>query len=157
MTCPNCGAPVTNPNFCESCGTPLKENNTNYGDSYNTPRHAQTRQQRPTYQQQAYQQQPVVPVYVDGSSSKLGYHPDEHVSTWGWIGRWILMCIPLVNIILLNVWGFGGSSKRSLVTWARAQLVLTVISIIIAVIAIVIMTINGVNIIEAIQKAFQAY
>ena len=142
MTCPNCGAPVTDPDFCNSCGTPLRENkNNNYGDSYNNARHAQ-RNERQSYQQPVYQQ----PV-----------HPDEHVSTWGWIGRWVLMCIPILNIILLLVWGFGGSSKRSLVTWARAQLVLTLISIIIAVIAIIIMTANGINVIDAVKRAFQGY
>ena len=57
--------------------------------------------------------------------------------------------------VLLLVWGFGGSSKRSLVTWARAQLVLTLISVIIAVIAAIIMAVNGVNIFESIQHAFQ--
>ena len=115
MNCPNCGAPVTNPDFCGSCGAQLRE-------PKNTMR---------------------------------GYHPDEHVSTWGWIGRWLLMCIPILNIVLLLVWGFGGSSKRSLVTWARAQLVLTLISVIIAVIAAIIMAVNGVNIFESIQHAFQ--
>ena len=155
MTCPNCGAPVTDPDFCNSCGTPLRENkNNNYGDSYNNARHAQ-RNERQSYQQPVYQQP--VPVYVDSSASRLGLHPDEHVSTWGWIGRWVLMCIPILNIILLLVWGFGGSSKRSLVTWARAQLVLTLISIIIAVIAIIIMTANGINVIDAVKRAFQGY
>lgn len=154
MNCPNCGAPVMNPDFCGSCGAQLREpKNTNYGDSYNSqtqPRHTQRQQQPPVYTQPTnagfgtYAQTPM-----------RGYHPDEHVSTWGWIGRWLLMCIPILNIVLLLVWGFGGSSKRSLVTWARAQLVLTLISVIIAVIAAIIMAVNGVNIFESIQHAFQ--
>ena len=92
MNCPNCGAPVTNPDFCGSCGAQLREpKNTNYGDSYNSqtqPRHTQRQQQPPVYTQPTnagfgtYAQTPM-----------RGYHPDEHVSTWGWIGRWLLMCI----------------------------------------------------------------
>ena len=155
MTCPNCGAPVTDPDFCNSCGTPLRENkNNNYGDSYNNARHAQ-RNERQSYQQPVYQQP--VPIYVDGSASRLGYHPGEHVSTWGWTEQELERDRINPRIILLLVWGFGGSSKRSLATWARAQLVLTLISIIIAVIAIIIMTANGINVIDAVKRAFQGY
>ena len=152
MNCPNCGAPVTNPDFCGSCGTQLREpKNTNYGDSYNSQSHTrQAQRQQPVYTQPT---NPGFGVYAE--TPMRGYHPDEHVSTWGWIGRWLLLCIPILNIILLFIWAFGGSSKRSLVTWARAHLILALFGTIIAVIAAIIMAVNGVNIGEAFQRAFQ--
>ena len=154
MNCPNCGAPVTDPDFCGSCGAQLgTPKNTNYGDSYNTQ--TQARQSAPRHQQPVYQQNTNAGFETYAQTPMRGYHPSEHVSTWGWIGRWLLMCIPIVNVILLLVWGFGGSSKRSLVTWARAQLILTLISVVIAVVAAIILSVNGVNIFESIRRAFQ--
>ena len=149
MNCNHCGAPLLpGEKFCTSCGASVTQTNQqtapqqpqNYGDPYQQTRQAP--------QQNRYQQ----PVYPQNQPE---YHVGEHVSTWGWIGRWLLMCIPIVNVILLLVWGFGGSSKRSLVTWARAQLILTLISVVIAVVAAIILSVNGVNIFESIRRAFQ--
>lgn len=138
MICPGCGAETGNSQFCTYCGRELrpkanKSTSQNYGDNYQQPRRQA--------QQQTYQPQPR---YEDPSYT-MGYHPDEHVSTWGWIGRQILLGIPIVGFILMLVWGFGGSRKRSLVTWARAQILITVFWILVAVAIVVIMMLNGVS------------
>ena len=74
------------------------------------------------------------------------YHPEEHVSTGGWIGRSFLMAIPIVNIIMLFVWAFGSSKRRSLQTWARAQLLLVLICIVLIAIFIIVMIAMGYSI-----------
>ena len=71
------------------------------------------------------------------------YHPEEHVSTGGWIGRSFLMAIPIVNIIMLFVWAFGSSKRRSLQTWVRAQLVLVLIAVIVTVVVALIVVLLG--------------
>jgi hypothetical protein len=43
------------------------------------------------------------------------------------------MCIPLINIILLFVWAFGGNTPVSKANWAKAALIWAVISVIISV------------------------
>ena len=62
------------------------------------------------------------------------------------------MIIPIVNIILLIVWAFGGSRQRSLQTWARAKLVLLLISILITVAVIVILIALGVNVSDMMKN-----
>ncbi len=140
MICRNCGDEYPDyKDYCPSCGTrnPQVRYNANYSPN---PSRGGSRQ----YNAQQYggYQQPQNTVYV----SDTGYNSDEHVSTMGWIGRWLLMCIPIVNVVMLFVWAFGGTNKRSLKTWARAQLLLVLIGIIIAVIAAIVMTALGVNI-----------
>jgi hypothetical protein len=43
------------------------------------------------------------------------------------------MCIPLINIIMLFVWAFGGGAQASKANWAKASLIWIVISIILAI------------------------
>ena len=62
------------------------------------------------------------------------------------------MLIPIVNIILLIVWAFGGSRQRSLQTWARAKLILLLISILITVAVIVILIVTGVNVSDMMRN-----
>ena len=50
----------------------------------------------------------------------------EHVSVGGWIGRWLLGCIPfvgwLIYFIMLIVWANNDSYEVSFKNWAKAQL-----------------------------------
>ena len=68
------------------------------------------------------------------------------------LGINFLMLIPIVNIILLIVWAFGGSRQRSLQTWARAKLILLLISILITVAVIVILIVTGVNVSDMMRN-----
>ncbi len=110
--------------------TQRQQTQTNYQQSnyQQTP----TYQQSTQYQQQtSYQQMPPLQnndaVIIPGSK----YEP---ISTWGYIGIMLLMCIPVVGFILVLVWAFGGCRKLNKRNLARASLIMTVISIIIAVI-----------------------
>jgi len=48
------------------------------------------------------------------------------VSVGDWMLTYILLCIPLINIIMLFVWAFG-SSPESKANWAKASLLWMVI------------------------------
>jgi len=67
-----------------------------------------------------------------------GYVPQQsEVSSVGdWMLTIFLMIIPLVNIILLFVWAFGGGPKVSKANWAKASLLWILISIIIYIVII---------------------
>ena len=51
------------------------------------------------------------------------------VSVGEWMVTMLLMCIPVVNIIMLFVWAFGGDAPVSKSNWAKAGLIWTLISI----------------------------
>ena len=119
--------------FCQNCGAQMSANE-------RTCRRCGTPVRQAGYNQTHYAQ------------PAKGYHREEHVSTGGWIGINFLMIIPIVNIILLIVWAFGGSRQRSLQTWARAKLVLLLISILITVAVIVILIALGVNVSDMMKN-----
>lgn len=143
MICRNCGGEY--PDYkdnCPNCGT--RNPNVSYNSQYSAPQNSGNRNGG----QYGYQQ-PVNTVYVNEPS----IHYDEHVSIGGWIGRWLVMCIPIVNIIMLFVWAFGGSRKYSLKTWARARLLLALIVIIALLITVIVLAVSGVNVQEVFKNA----
>ena len=143
MICRNCGSEY--PDYkdnCPNCGT--RNPNVSYNSQYSAPQNSGNRNGG----QYGYQQ-PVNTVYVN----EPDIHYDEHVSIGGWIGRWLVMCIPIVNIIMLFVWAFGGSRKYSLKTWARARLLLALIVIIALLITVIVLAVSGVNVQEVFKNA----
>jgi hypothetical protein len=54
---------------------------------------------------------------------------NKPVSVGEWIVTFILLAIPIVNIILLFVWGFGGSAHPSKKTYAQATLIIMAVLI----------------------------
>lgn len=59
------------------------------------------------------------------------YYNNNVVSVGEWIVTFILMAIPVVNLILLFVWGFSDSTALSKKNYARAALILMAVGIII--------------------------
>ena len=49
---------------------------------------------------------------------------DEHMTVGQWIGTFLLMLIPIVNIVLMFVWAFGSNTNRSKKTYFQAQLIM---------------------------------
>lgn len=135
MICNNCGSNIPDgATFCTSCGSKISQPN----------RQSQQTQQNSYYQQPSYNQngyggyqQPNTTVVINQTSPE--YHPEEHVTVGGWIGRWLLTAIPVVGIVMLFVWAFGSTRQRSLKTWARAQLILSLIIGVVGVIIFIIM------------------
>ena len=124
MICNKCGA--ENPDYtsqCTYCGADMTNSGYNQGANYadnsnynNQYSNGQGYNQPQPYQQPQYQyQQPM-------------YQEDEHVSVGMWIGIWCINLIPIAGsiifLVMLFVWAFGSTPKKSLKTWARAQLIL---------------------------------
>ena len=59
--------------------------------------------------------------------NETAYKP---VSVGNWMLTYLLMCIPLVNIVMLFVWAFSGSTPVSKANWAKASLIWVLISIV---------------------------
>lgn len=56
------------------------------------------------------------------------YDDEDHneISTGEWIVSLILSYIPLIGLIMLLVWAFGGSTSPTKANWAKAQLIIAV-------------------------------
>ena len=115
MNCPKCGS--NNPDgsaFCVNCGSALPR-----------PQQAppQYQQAPPQYQQAPpqYQQPPIV--------QNINYHRDETVTMGEWFVFFLLMCIPIVNIVMLFVWGFSSDTKPSKANLCKLQLLLFAIGL----------------------------
>ena len=91
-------------------------------------------QPQPVYQQPAYAQPS--PVYaqpgqepVPGPDSRYGL-----ISTWGFIGIMLLLCIPIIGFILMIVWACGGCRKYQKRNLCRAMLIFMAVSLVISLI-----------------------
>ena len=71
-------------------------------------------------------------------------------SVGDWVLTLFLTCIPIVGIVLLFVWAFGGNTQKSKANWAKAQLIWTAVGIIFTIIfyvsigAAIINSLNGI-------------
>lgn len=103
------------------------DNNQNYQNSYGTGYN-----QTPSYQQSNYNNMS---------------NDEEHVSVLHWIGIFclnIIPCVgPIVYLIMMFVWAFGSTPKKSLKNFARAQLILSAIALGIMIIMIIISVATG--------------
>ena len=100
MFCPNCGK--SNPDgskFCENCGSNMLESN---GVQQAAPQQPVAPPPAPVYQQppQPQYQTPAAPANLSAP-----------LSVGGFLGTMIVMAIPIVNIIMLFVWGFGANAN----------------------------------------------
>lgn len=85
--------------------------------------------QRPTYQQKP---QPA-PAYAEASYS--GVDPTEKpYSIGGWLLTFLIMMIPVVNIVMFFVWIFSSNTNKSKKNFFIAQLIFSVILIILGII-----------------------
>lgn len=57
------------------------------------------------------------------------------LSVGQYIGMFLLLCIPLLNIVLLFVWSFGSSVDLNKRNFARAALIMVAIGVIVGAIA----------------------
>ena len=144
--CTNCGATLPDDkNFCTECGTPVATVDATGAEPATEPVVEPTpaSQQAPPVQQTpppVYQAPPVQqtppPTYQYQNTVSAGeavppkgskYDP---ITTGGYIGIMLLMCIPIVGLILMLVWAFGGCKKLNKRNLARASLIMMAIGLV---------------------------
>lgn len=122
-----------------------------YGNQYQNYNNGYNQQYNAQYQQ-TYNAQPVPPVVPS-----YGTPETQPVSVGGWIGVMLLSCLPLINLIMLFVWAFSSSTKKSLKNYARAALIMFLIVAVITVIASVVLIACGVNIFSELFNQVNYY
>lgn len=83
-------------------------------------------------------QQVTAPLMTDADfipDNKSKYQP---ISTGGYIGIWLLMMLPAINLLLLIVWACGGCRKINKRNYARSMLVISAIFLVLGVILTII-------------------
>lgn len=68
---------------------------------------------------------------MDQLNLQQNYRP---MSIGDWLITFLIQIIPLVGLVMLFVWAFGGDTHPSKKTWAQASLLWMVIMIILAII-----------------------
>lgn len=89
----------------------------------------QTGQAQNSYMQPAEQ---VPNAYTQPTYQQPTYQPiagTEEVSVGDWMLTIFLMCIPVVNLVMLLIWAFGGSVPASKANYCKAQLIWMLIGI----------------------------
>lgn len=61
----------------------------------------------------------------------------KNLSIGDWIITYILTAIPLIGLIMLFVWAFGGGTQPNKRNWAKAMLIIYSIVIVLIIIAII--------------------
>ena len=120
--CINCGMKLSDGvRFCTGCGTPVPSAKATEVSPPQNEIKVEPRQAAPA------------PATVQGIETPppagSRYAP---MSTGGFIGIFLLMLIPIVNLILLIVWACGGCRKVNQTNLARAMLVLMLIGIVLS-------------------------
>ena len=125
--CTNCGATLPeDKNFCTECGSPVAT----VEPTIETP---PVQTAPPPVQQTT--PPPVQPVYQYNTAPAGETIPPkgskyDPITTGGYIGIMLLMCIPVVGLILMIVWAFGGAKKINKRNLARASLIMMAIGLV---------------------------
>lgn len=158
MVCKNCNHEIDNgAMFCTYCGTPVEQDNdyganqSKYGNQYQSYNNGYNQQYNTQYQQ-TYNSQPVPPV-----APPYGTPDTQPVSIGGWIGVMLLTCLPIVNLIMLFVWAFSSSTKKSLKNYARAALILALIGVVLVVVVSIILAVCGISIFNEFSRSGYYY
>ena len=135
--CTNCGATLPDDkNFCTECGSPVAT----VEPAMETP---PVQTAPPPVQQTPPPTQttppPVQPVYQYSTAPAGETIPSkgskyDPITTGGYIGIMLLMCIPVVGLILMIVWAFGGAKKINKRNLARASLIMMAIGFVLSLI-----------------------
>lgn len=136
--CTNCGASLSDETrFCTECGATLDAAVPPANEAAPAPSVQQT--------QPVYQSAPVTTVVAEPPQKAkrqraVSYNDDapapgskyEPITTGGFIGIMLLMCIPVVGLVLMIVWACGGCRKVNKRSLARASLIMLVVMLVIS-------------------------
>ena len=134
--CTNCGAALDDDKkFCTECGASVNETPAGAAPP---PQVTPQPQAAPVYAQAATATMPppqsaYQPAAAYGGDMALAKGSKyEPITTGGYIGIMLLMCIPIVGQILMIVWALGGCRKINKRNLARASLIMMVVALVIS-------------------------
>ena len=131
--CTKCGTQVAEGvKFCTSCGTPVGVAQQPQPQQQAAPQQPQPQPQQ-TYTQQPQQQQYQQPYQQlpYGQPYQQPVYTEEPISTGSYMLMFLLLMIPVVNLLCLIVWACGGSNKKNKVNLSRAMLFWMIIGLVI--------------------------
>lgn len=64
--------------------------------------------------------------FLENTMARYDDEDRNEISTGEWIVSLILSYIPLIGLIMLFVWAFGGGTSPTKANWAKAQLIIVV-------------------------------
>ena len=135
--CTNCGATLDDDEkFCTECGASV--NGSPAGATAPPPQAAPQPQTVPVYTQAATATMPPpqsayqLAAAYGGDMAPAKGSKYEPITTKGFIGIMLLMCIPIVGQILMIVWALGGCRKINKRNLARASLIMMVVALVIS-------------------------
>ena len=126
--CDNCGSEIR-PGFafCTECGAKATEE----VKPEAVPEPAPSTKPAPSPKQQTPAPAPAAATAEEAPAKGSKYEP---ISTWGYVGILLLMCLPIIGFILVIVWACGGCTKINKRNLSRAYLIFMAISLLISVI-----------------------
>ena len=154
--CTNCGAALDDDKkFCTECGASVNE--VPAGAAAPPPQAAPQPQAAPVYAQAATATmpppqsayQPAAAYGGDMAPAKGSKY--EPITTGGYIGIMLLMCIPIVGQILMIVWALGGCRKINKRNLARASFIMMVVALVISfILGLVLKSVFG-KVVDAVE------
>jgi hypothetical protein len=97
------------------------------------------------YGQPSYQPAAPAAPYAPQPQAYVQSNLEEPVTIKEWIITWLLLCIPIANIILPFVWAFDSSTKKSKSNFFKAYLIWMLIGIAVGIIFSIIMAVAGIS------------
>ncbi len=126
MYCRNCGTQNNADDvFCKNCGTKMKADT--------TPREERA------VPEQMQRSADATPIMGRNADQNIYQIPDEYrpISMWGYFGYSLLFGIPIVGIICVLVFAFGGTKNMNLRNFARAQFCMVIVVAVLVIILVI--------------------
>lgn len=151
MFCEQCGIEIPeNSKFCAGCGAkveptePIVQATEPEAEPAPTPEPAEAPKV-----QQTPPPPPPVPAPVVNTNQNTSYNNRDNLvkplSIGAYIGMFILLMIPIVNLIMILVWSFSDSVNINKKHFAIAQLILILIGIVLSIVAAILMVRLGIG------------
>ena len=148
--CENCGSEIRlGFAFCTECGAKAPEEIKPEVVQEPTP----TPVPAPASASAPKQQTPA-PTAVPSDDAPAKGSKYEPISTWGFVGILLLMCLPIIGFILVIVWACGGCTKINKRNLSRAYLIFMAIGLVISIIIGIIVGITAGAAVAAAGSAF---